>query len=276
MEHDELDERVRRLVGSLVFQPDRANSKSCGPTIYDTAWASMLSKPGADHTVEWIFPESFQFLLRNQQQNGGWAPCDSKVDTILSTLAATLALKRHCGNLGPDKTDSAASLDIQYTRALTFLHAELSNWKPEVGTHYGFEVLIPALLSMLERENTPLQFPGRKKLMALNKSFLADFDPRTFYETKPSPMLYLLEAFIGQVDFNRLGHHTAGGSIMHSPSSTAGYLMGAEVWDESCETYLRDAIRAAGNTGGAPNVFPSSGVVVVSVSEDPRQSCSLS
>ena len=267
MEDDELETEARELVESLLIPLDHVSSNACEPTVYDTAWASMVSRPHTDHTLYWVFPESFQLLLNGQQANGGWAPCDSKVDTILSTLAATLALKKHRSNLRTDEQDSEASLDSRYLRAMAFLRAELSNWDPEVGPHFGFEILIPALLSMLERENASLQFSGRRRLMELKSSVLAHFDPDTFYENEQSPMLYLLEAFIGQVDFNRLGHHKAGGSILDSPSSTAGYLMGLEFWDESCEAYLRNAIRAAGNTGGVPNVFPSNGLTVACVNE---------
>lgn len=256
MDDAKLDARARGLVEDLTACSHAATSQSCKPTIYDTAWVAMLSKKSDDGIAEWVYPESFQFLLDHQELHGGWTTCDSKIDAILNTLAAVLTIKRHCSSLRLDQKDVAASLDSRASRAVAFLRDQMSDWEPETDTHVGFEILVPALLSMLERENVILQFPGHRGLMALNKSTLASFELQMLYGREQSPMLDFLEAFIGLADSELLSHHKVNGSMMYSPSSTAGYLMGLQGWDEDSETYLRSAIQATGTSGGAPSTFP--------------------
>ena len=52
----------------------------------------MMSKR-TDGKSQWLFPESFRFLLDNQLPEGGWAPYASVGDGILNTIAL-LALKK--------------------------------------------------------------------------------------------------------------------------------------------------------------------------------------
>ena len=256
MDYAGLNARARSLVEDLTTWPQAAKSQSCKPTIYDTAWIAMLSKSKLDGRIEWVYPEAFQFLLDHQNLHGGWTACDSKTDAILNTLASLLALKKHRSSLRSNQKDIAASLDSRASRAVTYLRSQISDWEPETDAHVGFEILVPALLSMLEHENVNLQFPGRQALIALNKNILAHFDQQTLYGGELSPMLYFLEAFIGIVDFELLSHHKVDGSMMCSPSSTAGYLMGLQGWDEDSEAYLRSAIQATCTSGGVPSAFP--------------------
>lgn len=256
MDHAELDVRAGSLINDLAAQCDDVQAQSCKPTMYDTAWIAMLSKPHTNGTTEWAFPESFTFLLDHQQGHGGWTTCNSKVDAILNTLAALLALKKHQSSLQRDQGDVAVSLDLRASNAVAFLQKEMSDWDPEVGAHLGFEILVPALLLMLKQEGIVLHFPGRSKLMRMNEHGLSQFDPQQVYTSKQHPMLCFLEAFLGVLDFQRLRYHKEHGGMSHSPSSTAAYLMGLEVWDEESEDYLRTAIRATGTPGGVPSSFP--------------------
>ena len=275
MDDTEINARIRSLVEGLGFQHNGLSPQWCKPTIYDTAWISMLSRLDAEDTLDWVFQDSFQLILDTQQQNGGWIANDSKIDTILSTLAATLALKRHCRDLRSNEEDREVSLESRCSKAVTFLHNQISGWQPEVGAHIGVEILVPALLSMLEREDVFLPFPGRQSLMEQNRQLFAQFDLQSLYEKDQSPMLYFLEALDGQVDYKRLSHHKVNGGIMRSPSSTVGYLIGLESLDKDCEAYLEDAIRAAGNTGGVPNIHPSHGLMIARVSKQHQQSWAL-
>ena len=226
------------------------------PTFYDTAWVSMLPEPHIESTTDLAFPEAFEFLLNHQQANGSWSTCDSEEDAILNTLAATLSIHRRCSTLSPDHEAFVAILKARVSKAVTFLHSKMADWEPEAGTHGSFEILAPALLDMLEHEGTTIEFPGRPSLMALNKARLLNFDAQTLCGTERTPMLYFLEAFAGLVDCKNLKKHTVSGAIMQSPASTAAYLMGLEIWDKDSEAYLRNAIQAAGNSGGLPAVFP--------------------
>jgi hypothetical protein len=62
---------------------------SMSPSIYDTAWLSMVEKKGT-----WLFPECFDFILAHQLPCGAWDSYASPVDGILNTAAALLVLKR--------------------------------------------------------------------------------------------------------------------------------------------------------------------------------------
>ena len=226
------------------------------PTVYDTAWISMLAKPNDDGTSEWVFPDSFQFLLDLQQVNGGWPTCGSKIDQILGNLAAVLALKSHVNNPGLCQAGWVSTLESRLSGGVAFLQNEIRDWEPEACAHVGFELLVPAHLSMLEREEINLRFPAYQSLMALNRGSLAGLELDALYGQENSPLLYLLEAFIGLADFDKLRHHKVHGGMMNSPSATAAYLMGLQGWDDESELYLRNAILATRTLGGVPNVFP--------------------
>ena len=243
--------KAQDLVHNIV-----AKSLPYKPTFYDTAWVLMLSKPHNENITDLAFPESFDFLLNHQQANGSWSTCDSEEDAILNTLAATLSIQRRCSRLSPDHEDFLAILKARVSKAVTFLRTYMTVWEPEAGTHDTFDILAPALLDMLEHEGTTIEFPGRASLMALNKARFLDFDAQTLCGTERTPMLYFLEAFAGLVVCEKLKKHTVSGAIMQPPASTAAYLMGLAIWDKDSEAYLRNAIQAAGNTGGVPAVFP--------------------
>ena len=158
-----MDAQACDLLEYLADKSDDAISWLRKPTINDTTWIAMLCKPTDDGSTSSAFPESFQILLDCQQAHGGWSTCESKVDEILSTLAATVALKRHWSGLQPTQVDIAASLDARLSGAVAFLHRTMSDWEPEVGAHVGMELLVPTLLSMLEHENVRLpRFSGSR------------------------------------------------------------------------------------------------------------------
>lgn len=152
-----------------------------------------------------------------------------------------------------------------------YLRDSLQNWEVDDSLPIGFEILLPALLSMLESENIHFVFPGRHKLENLNARKMTRFDLEVLYRT-PTTFLHSLEAFIGRLDFDKLTSHKTCGSMMASPSSTAAYLMHTSVWDSEAELYLRKALReGSGNgNGGVPGVFP---IPVFEVSWVSRSMC---
>lgn len=64
------------------------------PSIYDTAWVSIISRITA-HGTHWVFPECFQYVLDTQQEDGSWQSYSSQVDGILNTAASLVALMKH-------------------------------------------------------------------------------------------------------------------------------------------------------------------------------------
>ena len=256
MNLSELDRRARYLVKRLA---DRKGSQAFGTAtvaIYDTAWVSMVTKI-VDGQKRWAFPECFHFLLQCQLPDGRWA-CHSSGDSeILNGLAGLLALKKHIEASIP--FDDILDWDVRsrITKAENYLRLRLREWDVESSMLVGFEVLVPTLLSLLERDLPRFEFPGRRSLQTLNELKLKKFDPQMLYAT-PTTMLHSLEAFIDHIDFDRVSHHKVQGSMMYSPSSTAAYLMHASYWDDEAEGYIRGAIIQGDGKGkgGVPSAFP--------------------
>jgi hypothetical protein len=252
-------ELVNELTGRL-FTPHGISSMS--PSIYDTAWVSMIAKPGKfDGKSQWLFPEAFNYLLENQCSDGGWGKNATQTDGLLNTMAAQLSMMKHRDACiaEPGTITLIADLDARIKKACHFLQSLFSAWDVESSVHVGFEILIPALLSILEADGPKLNFPGRKSLMALNKKKLSKFDPEILYTNQRTTLIHSLEAFVGLIDFDRVRHHIVSGSMMASPSSTAAYLMNSSTWDEEAEVYIRSAISfSSGNgSGGVPSAFPT-------------------
>ena len=204
----------------------------------------------------WAFPESFQYLVQQQESDGGWSGRRNSEDGILNTLAGLLAMKRHQQIAAPALD---ANLHVPIAKAVLYLQDKLQQWDVGVDIPISFEILVPALLSMLEQEQFSFQFPRKPVLMSLNAQKLRNFDPSKLYGNQNPSLIYSLEAFIGKIDFDKVQHHKTLGSMMCSPSSTAAYLMHCSTWDVEAENFIRNAIRhgsGMGN-GGVPGVYPA-------------------
>ncbi|CAG9982014.1 unnamed protein product [Clonostachys byssicola] len=233
-------------------------SMSC--SVYDTAWVSLVMKT-EDGSSRWLFPESFYYLLSTQASDGSWGGSDSQIDGILSTAASLLSLLRHSS--APLQL-SHIDMDIlkdRTAKAEVSLHSQLRSWCVASTVHVGFEVIVPALLELLSKENPSLQFSfaERKELERLNATKLSRFKPEYLYTDHKSTIIHSLEAFIGKLDFDKVAHHKAYGSMMGSPSSTSAYLMNASQWDNEAEEYLRHVVQHGDGkaNGGVPSAFPS-------------------
>lgn len=232
---------------------------SFSPAIYDTAWLAMVCKGGSDPA--WLFPECFNFLLLTQNDDGGWPAYASEVDGILNTMAATIALRKHDSRPELDCPPLPEDIKMRVLKAEEHLRTILLNWNVTSAVHVGFEILVPALLEMLEKGCERFEFPGRQALMALNQSKLSTFRPEVLYGEYKTTLVHSLEAFVGKIDFERVAQHLdERGSMMASPSSTAAYLIHCSEWDESAEEYLRKvvALSSGKGKGGVPSAFPSS------------------
>ncbi|OKL57729.1 hypothetical protein UA08_07231 [Talaromyces atroroseus] len=228
------------------------------PAVYDTAWVSMVSKTENDQKM-WLFPECFEYILFHQLEDGGWATYASEIDGILNTGASLLALKKHLDNPYQIISVSQRDLTDRIDRARVFLGNLLNGWNVESTLHVGFEILVPALLRYLEEEGITFSFPARERLLEIEKQKLSKFKAEHLYLPIKLSALHSLEAFIGVIDFDKVGHHKANGSFMASPSSTAAFLMHALQWDDECENYLKNAISSSSGqgSGGVPSAFPS-------------------
>ena len=227
-------------------------------TIYDTAWISMISKPTNENRL-WLFPDSFAFIVEQQNPNGGWESYASDVDGILNTLASLLALCYH-DRLRYKNCAVPDDVAIRIHRAVTWLQTALQDFNVENCDHVGFELLIPSLLGLLEKENIRLSFPEYGLLLEKNCKKMAKFDPtRSLYGSVQTTLLHSLEGLIGVIDFDRVKHQTRNGSMLFSPSSTAAYLIHSSTWDEQAESYLQDVYQngQGHGCGGFPSAYPS-------------------
>ena len=256
MEPLTLYHRAQDLVQQLANGCESHLLGSATVSIYDTAWVSMISRTINGHD-EWLFPESFQYILDHQLPEGSWESYASLEDGILNTMAALLALKKHSNALSAGDKAISLHLDVSIYKAKRCLEDKLHRWDVESGVNVGFEILIPAMLAMLETEDIIFRFPGQACLQVIRERKMANFDPRILYDA-PTTFLHSLEAFIGSIDFDRLCQYKTLGSMMCSPASTAVYLMHTSRWDAEAESYLHRVISEGYGKGGGgvPSVFP--------------------
>ena len=256
MVSDRLEEQAQSLVQRLASGCKDNDLGSATVAIYDTAWVSMVSKvEGGQET--WLFPECFQYLLDSQLPHGGWQEYTSLDDALLNTMAALLAMEKHASAYGSMRHPSLLDLEDRISRATTYVRELLHGWALEESLQVGFEILVPALLSMLRKLGIEFEFPGRQKLEALSAKKLANFAMEMLYNT-PTTLLHSLEAFVDRVDFDRLECNKIFGSMMASPASTAVYLMHSSKWDIDAEHYLRRVIHEGSGEGSGcvPSVYP--------------------
>ncbi|OTA68818.1 Ent-kaurene synthase [Hypoxylon sp. EC38] len=230
---------------------------SFSPSIYDTAWLSMIEHP-YDKVKRWLFPECFEFILQSQSEDGSWESYSSQIDGILNTASALLSLKKHLA-VCPDHP-----CHEEWTRRRVKAQVALGNllkyWNVSSSDQVGFEILIMKHLSLLENEGISFQFPQYHALRALYDAKLKRLSPDTILKTH-STLYHSLEALIGHVDFDQISRwQEEDGSMLGSPSSTAAYLIHTSLWDTRAEGYLRSVLRfSTGNgNGGVPCAWPTS------------------
>lgn len=249
-----MEQRAQQLCQRLADGVTESNLCSLTDAIYDTAWLAMVSKADGGE-VRWLFPESFKFILDQQLPGGGWASYATKAYGILNTLAALLALVKHQNGDQPNE-----SLQAAIRNAVAYLDAVLQTLDLDGNLSVGFEILVPAMLEMLESQGgVHFALPARGRLLELQATRMEAFRPDLLYYNTVSTLSHSLEALVGKIDFDRIRHRKIFGSMMASPASTAAYLMNATPWDEEAEMYLRKAVKdgpGKGN-GAVPSAFPT-------------------
>ncbi|KAI0456306.1 Ent-kaurene synthase [Xylaria acuta] len=223
---------------------------SISASIYDTAWLSMLQKPR--NSGIWLFPESFEYILKHQLDSGGWPCYESPVDRILNTASALLSLQKHL-EIDPQHQDWM----LRSRKAQSALQQMLDGWDISVYDQERFGILVVNHLSLLHNAGLNFEFSQLGSLKAIRDTKLAKLLRDEIHQV-PSSSYGSLEAFIGHIDFDRVCHWLdENGSIMGSPASTAAYLMHASVWDDAAELYLRDALNHGLMDGSVPCAWPT-------------------
>jgi hypothetical protein len=260
---DNLHDQAGSLLRDIVSKCSSAHGfGSMSISIYDTAWLSMVRRPSnGDYSVAsqscWLFPECFDYIIRHQHSDGSWEAYSSSIDGILNTAASLLALRKHM-----EANHEVPELEKRCHMAEEALKLMLRTFDLEENDQVGFELLIVKHLSLLEMSGITIEdssTPMLPKVKAMQAAKLAKLPPHVVYSA-PSTCLHSLEAFIGDLDFDRLVcWREANGSMMGSPASTAAYLMHASSWDVTAEQYLRNVVQygSGQGTGGVPSAWPS-------------------
>ncbi|KAK6067517.1 hypothetical protein SCUP515_10119 [Seiridium cupressi] len=245
------------LFAALAAQCSFGKGKEVGSmssSLYDTAWLSMVQKPaktgfGIYVATTWLFPECFEFVLARQLPSEAWESYTTPVDGILKTAAALLSLIKHL-KIQPDNQDWL----LRSRKAKAALEDILRGWDMYSTDQVGQEILIISLLGLLEKEEIFIEFPQLSALRAVRDAKLAKIPSSTVYKIR-STSYHSLEAFIGYIDFDKVGQwQEANGSFMDSPATTAAYLMNSSSWDDKAESYLKDVVSR--DNGGVPSAWP--------------------
>ena len=246
---------VNFIAGGVNNTHDVGNQTS---TIYDTAWLSMVRKP-SNLDSGLLFPECFQYVLERQLPSGGWESHGAAIDGIINTLGGLLALKTN--SYLPFRSISQRDIDLRVKSTVEFLQEQLQEWDVASADYVGFEVVIPAMLELLNLEGIHFDFPGRALLMDLNQQKISKIPPSIWSKSLQTSLLYSLEAFVGKVDFSTVRHLLLYGAMGSSPAATAAFLIYSPVWDEEAETYLRNLVTSRSSNGfrGIPSMYPSTG-----------------
>ena len=221
-------------------------------TVYDTAWVSMVRRVVHDDW-HWLFPQCFDYVLSQQQDDGTWPCYASQIDGILNSLAALLALLTH------QKLDRSENLQLStcIKRAEIGIQRLLGCWDVHQTVHVGYEILVPSLLSQVRQFGMAFNFPGLPLLMKLNKQKYQKFRLDLVYSKSQTTLLHSLEALVGLIDFDKVEHHcTTHSGIFGSPASTAAYILNRSEWDEKAELYLKRVVHCSGNSA-VPSAFPT-------------------
>ncbi|KAI0896217.1 hypothetical protein F4806DRAFT_496335 [Annulohypoxylon nitens] len=251
-----IQEQIQSLLTTISIQcSTNIGFGFMSPSIYDTAWVSMVRKPrSASEGSEWLFPECFEFILAHQLPSGAWESYASSVDGILNTAASLLAIRTRL-EVRPGNLDWEA----RSRRAEAALMSLLGNWDVDLSDQVGFEMLIIQLVSLLEGQGVVLEFSQLNSLKSLLNAKLEGLPLSSVYNA-PSTLYHCLEGLIGHIDFDQVRQRRdVNGSMMGSPSSTAAYLMNSSVWDDEAEAYLRNVLKyGAGNgNGSVPSAWPT-------------------
>ncbi len=215
---------------------------------YDTAWVALLNDIDTDlsgHALSW--------LCENQLQDGSWGtekPFDYH-DRVISTLAAMVALTKN-GRRAKDRTRiKRGMIALKKITAKAFQKRMIDPGRATA----GFEMLVPVLMAEAEKlglvpsqrdtilgqladnRKTKLKLlNGHKINRYLSAAFCAEM--AGFEETDMLEIEQLQES---------------NGSIGHSPSATAFYLLHVKPDDKAALAYIRKFITP---NGGALDLAP--------------------
>jgi hypothetical protein len=244
MQHHVVDSLLTEL--RSLIQDLGQDGGLIGPSIYDTAQVLRLAPPasGVQQTLDW--------LVSQQQPDGGWGDPAIPFARDVPTLAALLALHLYARSAGDRKVIHAG---------LAFLQQQALCWSAGLpdALPVGAELLLPRLLD--DAENAGLAIPRAPYagIIALGKRRLAMIADLPIHPgTTP---VHNWEAWGAAPDCAPIDSY---GSVGHSPAATAAWLRAtsdcAELADAraAAHRYLDHAALATGVDipGVVPTAWP--------------------
>jgi len=228
---------------------------------YDTAWVAMIPSRKYKETqqpqdFDLAFPQCFTWLLQAQDESGSWARTGP--GSIAPALAAVLALGSFRTRAAEFFDQKLANLGINkecfssvYEKGIEFLRITLIGWNIEELDMTGFEIVIPSLLSALEKltPSVTFDFPDKTKLYNANQSKMKIIPIEAIFalaaRRQPITIVHSLESFTNTFDMSRCqneGFQAINGSYGSSPAATAAVLIAAQEWDEKAYAFLKKII----------------------------------
>jgi halimadienyl-diphosphate synthase len=222
----------KQEVRQLLRETDRMTMSQ---SAYDTAWVARVPENGSGSAP--AFPETVEWLRRNQYPDGSWGSHIRYYhDRIISTLAAIIALSEQ-GN----HPDDAKAVQ----RGQAYIHQNVRYLHHDPCETVGFELILPTLLEKAQGLGLDLPYERCSRYSRIREQKLSKI-PRQLIHSRNVTTTHSLEFMGGGLDIERAADlQEENGSFGNSPSATA-YVLAEYEDDVAARRYLQEAVDIGG------------------------------
>ncbi|KAK4267998.1 hypothetical protein QN277_024707 [Acacia crassicarpa] len=212
---------------------------------YDTAWVAMIPSPSSPQVP--LFPQTLNWLLENQQNNGSWGLPDGNElltkDSLLSTLASVLALKQW--GIGEQKIN----------RGLGYIESNIAAANDDKQlSPIGFDIIFSHLIEQAQSLDLNIPLGGnasekfiQKRELELQSGWGSNSEGWKAY------VAYISEGFGKSQNWEMaLKFQRNNGSLFNSPAATASVY--THINNAHCLDYLLSLLDKFDNA--VPTVHP--------------------
>nr|M4HYP3.1 RecName: Full=Monofunctional isopimaradiene synthase, chloroplastic; Short=PcmIso1; Flags: Precursor [Pinus contorta]AFU73866.1 monofunctional isopimaradiene synthase [Pinus contorta] len=238
------EERVETLISEIKSMFRGMGDGETTPSAYDTAWVAKIpALDGSDHPH---FPQTLQWILRNQLKDGSWGEEHHFLtyDRLLATLACIITLT--VWRTG--KTQVQKGIEF-FKKHAAMMEDEADHRQPS-----GFEFVFPAMINEAKSLclDLPYELPFIKQIIKKREAKLKRIPTDLLY-TVPTIFLYYLEGLQEIVEWHKIIKlQSKDGSFLSSPASTAAVFM--STGNTKCLEFLNFVLMKFGNH--APCHYP--------------------